>query len=159
MPRQMTAATVAGFQAARDATAAEAAARALEVARLLSKGLSRQEAAWRMSISKRTVERLIAAAPPEVPKMTIGPRPKRGAATGWQDDAACGNEDPGLFFGHDGERGGDAARVAMAKAVCARCPVTGQCLKYATETNQRYGVWAGLTAAERGHDSSEDVAA
>lgn len=36
-----------------------------------------------------------------------------------------------------------------AKKVCARCVVIAQCLDYAIETNQEYGVWGGLDPVER----------
>lgn len=40
--------------------------------------------------------------------------------------------------------------VAEAKAVCARCPVTAECLAYALVHDERYGVWGGKTSRERG---------
>lgn len=61
----------------------------------------------------------------------------------WQADALCRQVDPDLWFPELGER--DAA----AKRICADCPVTGECLDWALATDERFGVWGGLSAAER----------
>lgn len=60
----------------------------------------------------------------------------------WQRDAACRGSDPALFFTERGES------TAEAKAICAGCPVRAECLEYALETDQRHGLWGGLS--ERG---------
>jgi WhiB family redox-sensing transcriptional regulator len=61
---------------------------------------------------------------------------------------ACRHADPELFFpaAHDivGEM-----RAEKAKSLCAGCPVRGQCLAYALETRQKWGVWGGTTQEER----------
>ena len=41
------------------------------------------------------------------------------------------------------------ARERRAKTVCASCPVQTQCLEYAVASDERYGVWGGLTHDER----------
>lgn len=62
---------------------------------------------------------------------------------------AC-QDRPELFFGPDGddlEPDADrAARVAVAREVCAGCPVRLACLAYALRTVPEFGVWAGLDA-------------
>jgi WhiB family redox-sensing transcriptional regulator len=64
--------------------------------------------------------------------------------------AACKDEDPDLFFAPEFERMADwEARIAKAKAVCARCPVRDACLAYALDTGQWHGIWGGLTEDER----------
>lgn len=69
----------------------------------------------------------------------------------WQEDAACREYDNILFFGEDqGESELERqARESEAKAVCQRCPVAEPCLEFAIETNQKYGIWGGLTDKER----------
>ncbi|MGH2748509.1 MAG: WhiB family transcriptional regulator [Actinomycetota bacterium] len=69
----------------------------------------------------------------------------------WQERAACRDYDNTLFFGPDqGEPELEKqAREARAKAVCQRCPVSEPCLEFAIETNQKYGIWGGLTDKER----------
>ncbi len=64
--------------------------------------------------------------------------------------AACKGEDPDLFFAPDFERMADwEARIAKAKAVCARCPVRAACLAYALEHDIWFGIWGGLTEDDR----------
>lgn len=41
-------------------------------------------------------------------------------------------------------------RIQKAKAVCAVCPVRRECLAYAIRTDQRSGIWGGMTFRERG---------
>lgn len=66
---------------------------------------------------------------------------------GWRDRAACRAVDPELFFpvGTDGPA---LAQIARAKAVCAGCPVIGQCLSFALAAISE-GVAGGLSAGER----------
>ena len=56
-----------------------------------------------------------------------------------------------LFFGPDQceselEKQG---RDGRAKAICQSCPVLAPCLEFAMDTNQKYGIWGGLTDKER----------
>jgi WhiB family redox-sensing transcriptional regulator len=77
-------------------------------------------------------------------------RPSISAAPLTLADAACNGADPDLFFAPDFERTADwKARIAKAKAVCARCPVRDACLAYALDTGQWFGIWGGLTEDER----------
>lgn len=66
----------------------------------------------------------------------------------WRRDAACTVPSLNLFFvpqhATDGQR-----RVALAKAICATCPVRQECLDYALITRERFGVWGGHTVKER----------
>ncbi len=68
----------------------------------------------------------------------------------WQEEAACRPMDNLIFFGEEGESELERqAREAKAKAVCRTCPVQDPCLEFAMETNQKYGIWGGLTDKER----------
>lgn len=69
----------------------------------------------------------------------------------WQEDASCRQYDNTVFFGPDhGESELEKqAREARAKAICQTCPVLEPCLEFAMETNQKYGIWGGLTDKER----------
>ena len=68
----------------------------------------------------------------------------------WQEEAACRSYENIVFFGEEGESELEKqAREARAKAVCQRCPVAEPCLEFAMETNQKYGIWGGLTDKER----------
>lgn len=65
------------------------------------------------------------------------------------DGAACRDHDPELFF-HDDYTGTAAqADTAEAKAICRRCPIRQQCLAWAIQHKEPWGVFGGLTAAER----------
>lgn len=66
----------------------------------------------------------------------------------WRDRAACrGGGDPERFF-PTAEAGPDyEAQVAVAKAVCAGCPVRAECLEWAAELP--YGIAGGMTEDER----------
>lgn len=68
----------------------------------------------------------------------------------WQVNGACRDMDSNLFYYEDQERGpAKEARIAKAKAVCQGCSVKTECLEFALEINERYGIWGGLTEEER----------
>jgi WhiB family redox-sensing transcriptional regulator len=74
--------------------------------------------------------------------------PKEHHRMDWRDKSACLTADPELFF-PVGNTGPAVDQIDKAKAVCARCTVTEQCLQYALENGQDYGVWGGLSEDER----------
>lgn len=51
----------------------------------------------------------------------------------WMADALCPEVDGDMFFVDKGES------TRPAKAVCALCPVTTECLKYALDNDFRFG--------------------
>lgn len=57
-------------------------------------------------------------------------------------DANCKGTNPRLFDSHH------PAQVAVAKKICAACPIQDMCRTWALNTQQE-GTWGGLTAAER----------
>ena len=61
----------------------------------------------------------------------------------WQDAALCSQTDPEIFYP---ETTGDAL---YARRVCVTCPVRQQCLNYAMETEDLYGIWGGTTRDDR----------
>lgn len=62
---------------------------------------------------------------------------------GWQDQALCAQTDPEAFFP---EKGGSTRE---AKKVCASCEVRSECLDYALQNDERFGIWGGLSERER----------
>jgi WhiB family transcriptional regulator, redox-sensing transcriptional regulator len=62
--------------------------------------------------------------------------------------AACLAAEPELFFPVSAA-GPAVAQVVAAKAVCRGCPVRAECLSYALQTAQDYGIWGGATEEER----------
>lgn len=74
----------------------------------------------------------------------------RGEDEPWHTEAVCQRDEAGLFFAPSKEPTADRlAREATAKRVCARCPVMLECREHALAQPEPYGVWGGLTAAER----------
>lgn len=68
----------------------------------------------------------------------------------WHAGAACRRDEAGLFFAPSKEpTASRLAREEAAKRVCARCPVLLECREHALLQPEPYGVWGGLTAAER----------
>jgi WhiB family transcriptional regulator, redox-sensing transcriptional regulator len=58
--------------------------------------------------------------------------------------------DSAFFFHPERERGpAKVRREEQAKQVCRRCPVIESCRRHALTTQEPYGVWGGLTEAER----------
>ena len=62
---------------------------------------------------------------------------------GWQSRANCMGVDPDLFFP---ERG---ASTREAKEVCRGCVVKDDCLEYALDNGEKFGIWGGLSVRER----------
>jgi WhiB family redox-sensing transcriptional regulator len=69
----------------------------------------------------------------------------------WQHLAACRGADASYFFAPNyfEKRSEKLAREAVAKAVCARCPVRPECLEFALSVNDPHGIWGGLNEMER----------
>ncbi len=67
----------------------------------------------------------------------------------WREDAACRAADAAEAFFPGGDRGQTLTMTNAAKAVCGGCAVRIDCLLYAIETKQEYGVWGGATEPER----------
>ena len=67
----------------------------------------------------------------------------------WREEATCRADDAAEVFFPGGDRGQTKAMTDAAKLVCRACPVRIDCLWYAIETRQEYGVWGGATEPER----------
>lgn len=61
----------------------------------------------------------------------------------WADEAICAQTDPDAFFP---EKGGSTKE---AKRICQGCPVREDCLNYAIEHDERFGIWGGHSERER----------
>ena len=66
----------------------------------------------------------------------------------WRSRAACRDDDPETWF-PTGSSGPALAQTEQAKAVCRRCPVVDECLTWALDQRVEFGVWGGMTEAER----------
>ncbi|MFJ3672598.1 WhiB family transcriptional regulator [Streptomyces sp. NPDC090106] len=68
----------------------------------------------------------------------------------WQQSAACRGMNSSVFFSPPGERGrARLAREERARSICGRCPVVDVCAATALAHGESYGVWGGLSDAER----------
>ena len=61
----------------------------------------------------------------------------------WQERALCAQTDPEAFFP---EKGGSTRE---AKKICSGCEVRAECLEYALEHDERFGIWGGMSERER----------
>ena len=64
----------------------------------------------------------------------------------WIADAPCSQADPELFFPDAHE---SRANVALAKRVCAACRVRQECLEWALDRGEKFGIYGGLTSTQR----------
>lgn len=74
---------------------------------------------------------------PALPLLGLGQMPD------WMDRGLCAQTDPESFFP---EKGGSTRE---AKTICATCPVMAECLDYALDNDERFGIWGGLSERER----------
>ena len=61
----------------------------------------------------------------------------------WQQKALCAQTDPEAFFPEKGGSSRDGKRV------CLSCDVRTECLEYALENDERFGIWGGTSELER----------
>ncbi len=61
----------------------------------------------------------------------------------WQEKALCAQTDPESFFP---EKGGSTRE---AKRICVECEVRVECLEFALQKDERFGIWGGLSERER----------
>lgn len=65
----------------------------------------------------------------------------------WYDQAACKNANSDWWFPGVGE---GVRNVARAKRICwTQCEVREECLDYAVSTNQKWGIWGGMSERQR----------
>ncbi|TVZ01249.1 WhiB family transcriptional regulator [Trebonia kvetii] len=92
----------------------------------------------------------------------IGPKITPVGDLTWQALARCAAPDTDKRFFYPPEEGdpdysediNQIARATLnrygkAKWFCARCPVVSDCLKYALDTDDTFGVWGNTTPGER----------
>ncbi len=64
-------------------------------------------------------------------------------ALAWQEQALCAQTDPEAFFPEKG------CSTREAKRICVSCEVKAECLQYALDVDERFGIWGGLSERER----------
>jgi WhiB family transcriptional regulator, redox-sensing transcriptional regulator len=88
-------------------------------------------------------DRTLAPAPTPLLPLLLADLTATPGELGWMDSALCAQTDPEAFFP---EKGGSTRE---AKRTCRACEVRAECLEYALEHDEHYGVWGGLSEAER----------
>ena len=66
-----------------------------------------------------------------------------GGMPSWTEEANCKGADADIFFP---ERG---ASTRKAKSICRACSVQEDCLEFAIENSEKFGIWGGLSERER----------
>ena len=61
----------------------------------------------------------------------------------WQAFALCAETDPEAFFPEEG------GSTREAKKICAACDTRVECLQYALDNDEHFGVWGGMSGRER----------
>ncbi|MFD6356682.1 WhiB family transcriptional regulator [Nocardia tengchongensis] len=61
----------------------------------------------------------------------------------WRDFGLCAQTAPDAFYPDKGES------TEPAKQICQRCAVTRECLNYALDNEEQFGVWGGTSPRER----------
>lgn len=56
---------------------------------------------------------------------------------------ACAGSDPDLFFDQD------LVTEPIARDICWTCPIRLECLTWALETKQEFGMWGGMSEKQR----------
>lgn len=80
---------------------------------------------------------------------------------GWHTWALCGGMPFSAFFGaaNDERPTMKRSEISAARAVCAGCPVKRECLQWALERREQFGVWGGTSGRQRArmhHDMRVD---
>ena len=71
----------------------------------------------------------------------------------WRTWASCRTADPYLFFRERGDSYRRAREICNGKMVdgeiVGSCAVRAQCLEWALQRNERFGIWGGMTKLAR----------
>lgn len=76
-------------------------------------------------------------------RLAFGQAADPSEAHRWMQEAVCAAGDPDLWFPSQGQTPDAAVEL------CSRCPVAGRCLEYAQGEGIDYGIYGGLTPAQR----------
>jgi WhiB family redox-sensing transcriptional regulator len=67
----------------------------------------------------------------------------------WVQDALCAQTDPEAFFPEKGGSTRDAKAICNGRRGEVGCEVREQCLAYALDRDERFGIWGGLSERQR----------
>lgn len=80
---------------------------------------------------------------PSLPSLDFSEPGDLFASPAFMDLGSCRGMDPDIFFPDRGDS------LAPAKEICVECIVKDECLEYAVEHGERFGVWGGTSERER----------
>ena len=66
----------------------------------------------------------------------------------WIEKAACQGKGSELFFSDSTFKTINKRMIEQAKNVCRTCSVSADCLAYAINQNERFGIWGGYSSKE-----------
>lgn len=66
----------------------------------------------------------------------------------WRERALCKGKDTNIFYPEINAKGGKR-QIADVKAICKICPVSSDCLTFAINNDEQFGIWGGLLPKER----------
>lgn len=69
--------------------------------------------------------------------------------TNWLDQASCFGQDTEMFYADTVFSAENKKIIAKAKMFCKTCPVVADCLQYAINNQERFGVWGSFSTKER----------
>lgn len=83
--------------------------------------------------------------PPSLPRQytTTTPDNREDDPEAWKDEALCAEVGGDMFFP---EKGGS---IRDAKKICESCDVRAQCLQYALDNHEDFGIWGGKSPRQR----------
>jgi len=67
----------------------------------------------------------------------------------WLDEAACLGQGTDLFYTDTVYTSETKKIIAKAKTFCNSCPVVADCLQYAINNEEKFGVWGSFSSKER----------
>lgn len=67
----------------------------------------------------------------------------------WMSEAVCASVDPELWFPQKSGSSKPAKNICNGFKGSPRCPVRDQCLMYALDNDEGFGVWGGMSERER----------
>ena len=66
----------------------------------------------------------------------------------WIEKAACYGKGSELFFSDSTFRAINKRMIEQAKNVCKTCSVSADCLAYAINQDEKFGIWGGYSSKE-----------
>lgn len=67
----------------------------------------------------------------------------------WRKLSACSGTTTDTFFPTKDNHSACSFQIAMSRLTCAVCPVRRECLIFALENTEQFGIWGGVVARER----------